>query len=107
MNPTIANTRSPTTFHTRAIPIRRPLIVTVHGYHFGSLDQYTATIQTVEGQELDAPHIASGTGDTEAEAIGRAFLDFADDTPYEHTLPYILNPNRPDEPKFDTEPEPT
>ena len=105
MTPTIANTRAPTTFHTRAIPLRRPLIVTVRGYDYGAAKQYTASIQDVEGQELDKPHIAAGTGDSEAEAIGYAFLDLADKTPYNHTLPYILNPNRPDEPKFDQPPE--
>lgn len=97
MNPTIANTRSPTTFHNRAIALRRPLIVTVHGYHFGGLEQYTAYIQDLEGQELDEPHIASGTGDNEAEAIGHAFLDLADNIPYDQTLSYILNPERPDD----------
>ena len=98
MNPTIANTRAPTTFHNRAIAIRRPLIVTVHGYHFGALDQYTAFIQDLEGQIFDEPHIASGTGDSESEAVGHAFLDFADNTPYDHTLPYLLTPEQPASP---------
>jgi len=105
MNPTIANTRSPTTFHNRVIPVRRLLIVTVRGYHFGAFDQYTAWIQDLAGQELaigsHEPHIASGTGDNEAQAIGHAFLDLADNTPYDQTLPYIVhqmpNPERPDD----------
>ena len=89
MNPTIANRCSPTTFHNRAIPVRCSLIVTIRGFRFAGLDQYIAYVEDLEGQELDESHIASGIGNNEAEAIGYAFLELAN-----NTLPYILNPER-------------
>ena len=108
MNPTRQQMRTPTTFHTRDIALRRPLIITVNGYHYGADIRYTATIQYIAVRELNAPVLAAGNGLTEAEALGYALLDLDNQTPYDHTPPYILNPNRPDkvpgsgdEPKFD------
>ena len=101
MTPPQQEIRAPSALHTYTIALRRSLLITVTAYDYGADIRYTVTIQDLQNYELRAPDLAAGTGNTEAEALGYALLDLADKTPDDHTRPYILNPERPDEPKFD------